>query len=108
MFRRPSFGVAEIAWRWSLGFASGLLLAFSFIQYLDTLPVTGRDLLFFRTRQPALIAQALARIFQGSAPRVILAAFVLLPALALAWMLLGSLGRAATLKALVDHFRIDR
>jgi len=105
MFRQPAFGVAEIAWRWSFGLAATVLLAFSFVQYLDTLPVTRRDLFFLRTGQPALIARALARIFQGSAPHVILASLVLIPALALAWMLLGSLGRAATLKALVLHFR---
>jgi hypothetical protein len=54
-----------------------------------------------------LISRALARIFQGSSPRVILASLILIPALGLAWMILGSLGRAATLKALVRYFRDD-
>src|ERR1700690_3697887 len=107
IFRRPSFGVAEIAWRWSFGLATSLLLTFSFLEYLDTLPVTRRDLFFLRTGQPVLISQALARILAGSAPRIFLAAIVLLPTLAIAWILLGSLGRAATLDALVGYFRSD-
>jgi hypothetical protein len=105
MLRQPSFGMAEIAWRWSFGLAAAFLLIFSFVQYLDTLPVTARDAFFLRTGQPTLVSQALARIFQGSTPRLILAALILVPAIALAWVILGALGRAATLKALVRYFR---
>ena len=50
MLRRPSLGLAEIAWRWSLSFAAVLLLFFSFVEYLDTLPVTEADLLLLRSR----------------------------------------------------------
>jgi hypothetical protein len=105
MVRQPSFGAAEIAWRWSFGFAAAFLLTFSFVQYLDTLPVTARDIFFLRTGQSALVSQALARIFQGSTPRLILATLILVPALALAWAILGAIGRAATLRELVRYFR---
>lgn len=108
MVRDPALGFAEIAWRWSFGLTGGVLVSFALMQYLDSLPVTDRDLFFLRTGQRALVLQALARIFQGSAGRLALAAAVLLPALALAWILAGSLGRAATLRALVDYFRPDR
>ena len=107
MVRWPSLGLAEIAWRWSFGFAAMALGIFSLGQYLDTLPVTNRDLWFLRSRHPLLVSQALARIFQGSGSRLVLAALILFPALALAWILLGSLGRAATLKALVGYFRVE-
>jgi hypothetical protein len=105
ILRQPSFGMAEIAWRWSFGVAAGVLLISSSLEYLDTLPVTARDAFLLRTGQPFLVSQALARIFQGSAPRIAAAALILAPALAVAWILLGSLGRAATLKAIVRHFR---
>lgn len=108
MVRDPAIGFAEIAWRWTFGLAGGVLVSFALVQYLDTLPVTDRDMLFLRTGQRALVLQALARIFQGSTGRLALAATVLLPALALAWILAGSLGRAATLRALVNYFRRDR
>ena len=73
----PSLGLAEIAWRWSFGLAVTALLAFSFREYLSTLPVTAAEMFLLHTRQPALVLQALARIFQGSGPRVIAAIIVL-------------------------------
>jgi hypothetical protein len=105
MFRLPVLGLAEIAWRWSFGLAAIAVLLFSLREFLGTLPVTAGEMLLLRTRQPALIAQALARIFQGSAPRAAVALVVLTLALALAWIVLASLGRAATLKTLLEYFR---
>src|SRR3979490_2378233 len=98
MFRLPSLGVAEIAWRWSFGLAVGALLAFSFREYLVTLPVTAGEMLLLRSRQPALILQAIAPIFPGSGSGAVAAAIVLMLALTLAWVVLASLGRAASLK----------
>lgn len=105
MFRQPSLGLAEITWRWSFGVAVTSLFVFSFLEYLDTLPVSRGDLLLLRSRQPALISQAIAHIFRGSAPRVVEVAIVLAVAMAMAWIMLASLGRAATLKALLRYFR---
>jgi hypothetical protein len=105
IFRCPSFGLAEIAWRWSFSAAAGLLLVFSFFEYLDTLPVSNGDLLLLRTSQPILISRAVLHIFRGSAFRVVEAAAVLLLTLGAAWIVIASLGRAATLKALLAHFR---
>ncbi len=105
VFSRPSFGLAEIAWRWSFGFATALLLTFSVVEYLDTLPVTSRDEFLFRTRQPALISRALLHILQGSSLRLLGAAILLAIAMSLAWIVLGSVGRTATVRALLHHFR---
>ena len=105
MFRVPLLGLAEIAWRWSFGLAAAAVLLFSLREYLDTLPVTAEDMLLLRTRQPVLMLQVLSRIFQGSAPRAVAAVAVLLPALGLAWIIIASLGRAATLKTLIENFR---
>jgi hypothetical protein len=55
-----------------------------------------------------LIAQALARIFQGSEPRAAAALVVLTLALTLAWIVLASMGRALTLKTLLEYFRTSR
>src|ERR1700733_7992961 len=105
IFRRPSFGLAEIAWRWSFGAAASLLLVFSFFEFLDTLPVRKADLLLLRSRQPGLISRAMLHIFRGSAFRVVETAVVLALTLGAAWIVLASLGRAATVKALLAHFR---
>jgi hypothetical protein len=108
IFSRPSFGLAEIAWRWSFGAAASLLLGFSFFEYLDTLPVSRGDLLMLRTNQPALISRAVLHIFRGSAFRVVAAAVVLGLTLGIAWVVVASLARAATMKALLAYFRENR
>jgi hypothetical protein len=105
IFSRPAFGLAEIAWRWSFAAAGGLLLGFSFFEYLDTLPVSHTDLLLLRTAQPVLISRAVQHIFRGSAWRVIETATVLALTLGVAWVIVASLARAATIKALLAHFR---
>jgi hypothetical protein len=104
MLRRPSFGLAEIAWRWSFGLASCLLLAFSFFEYLKTLAVTRGDLLLLRSRQPVLISQAIAHIFGGSGFRVVQTIIILATCLAIGWIVVASLARAATIKALLGYF----
>ena len=105
IFQRPSFGFAEIAWRWSFGAAAGVLLVFSFFEYLDTLPVSNGDLLLLRTRQPLLISRAVLDIFRGSSFRLFETVAFLALTLGVAWAVVASLGRAATLTALVAHFR---
>jgi hypothetical protein len=105
ILRRPSFGLAEIAWRWSFGAATALLLTFSFFEYLNTLPVTRGDLVLLGTRHPLLVSQAILHIFRGSAFRVMEAIIVLALTLGAAWIGLASLARAATLKALLAYFR---
>jgi hypothetical protein len=57
-FRKPSLTLAEIAWRWIAGATAIATFLFGFSEYLNTLPVTSRDLLFLRTRQPYLVAEA--------------------------------------------------
>ena len=105
MLRRPSFGLAEIAWRWSFGVACWLLLAFSFFEYLNTLPVTRGDLLLLRSRQSRLISQAFSHIFRGSGFRALETIMVLAVALAIGWIAIASFSRAATIKALLSYFR---
>jgi len=105
MFHRPSLGFAEIAWRWSFGAASALLITLSCFEYLDTLPVTHGDLLLLWTRHPVLVSQALGNIVRGSGVRLVEAFIVLAFALTAGWILMATLARAATNKALLAHFR---
>ena len=105
MFCRPAFGLAEITWRWSFGLAAWLLLAVSLAEYLNTLAVSRVDLFFLKTRQPALILRAVAHIFRGSGARLVECLVVLAVSVAVFWIVTAALGRAATVKALVEHFR---
>ena len=103
IWRQPSIFFAEIAWRWSFGGAALLLTGLALYEYLQTLIVTPTDLILLRLKHPLAVSRALADIFHGSGPRVVLTAVVLIPALVLLWTLLGALGRFATLRALVSH-----
>ncbi len=105
IFRLPALGLAEISWRWSFGLAATAAFLFFVREFLSTLPVTAGEMFLLRTRQPALMLQALARIFRGSAPRAAAGFVVLTLALTVAWIVLASLGRAVILKALLEHFR---
>ena len=104
MLRRPSIGAGEIAWRWSFGAAVAALLGLSLLEYLDTLPVTRAELLLLKTRQTALVARALQQVLAGSGFRLVESLIVLGVTLAVGWIVLAALGRAATLKALLAYF----
>jgi hypothetical protein len=103
-FRRPSLTLAEISWRWTVGATATALVIFSLLEYLDTLPVTGSDILLVRTRQPILIGQALGHIFRGSAPRIVMAELVAAIALICLWIFAASVGRSTTVRSLIDYF----
>ncbi|MGO9126734.1 MAG: hypothetical protein ACLP6G_17845 [Terriglobales bacterium] len=105
IFQRPSLGFAEIAWRWSFGAAAALLITLSGLEYLDTLPVTRGDLLLLRSRQPWLMSQAIGNILRGSGGRLVEAFVVLAVALVAGWIVVAALARAATINALLGHFR---
>ena len=103
--RRPLFTFAEISWRWTIGATSYALVLYGFFEYLNTLPVSKIDAALLASRQPALVGRAIAHIFRGSMNRAVLAALCAGLALSLFWIVAASIGRAATVRALVDYFR---
>jgi hypothetical protein len=105
-FRRPSFTLAEISWRWVTGATATTLFFFGLVEYLNTLPVSSGELLFLRSRQPYLIGQALAHIFRGSLARGLLALLLAAMLVSVLWMFAGAIGRIVTVRALVDYFRV--
>jgi hypothetical protein len=105
IFRRPSLSLAEISWRWSFGAAASMLATFALLEYLDSLPVSNRDLFLLRSGAPSFIGRALAHILRGTGFRFLLAAFVAGIGLALIWIVIASLGRAATLPSLLESIR---
>jgi hypothetical protein len=104
-FRRPSLTFTEIAWRWTVGAVAWGLLLFSFFEYLGSLPVTNGDAALLRTRQPFLVGRAIAHILRGSLSRAGAAALLAALALSLLWIVAASVGRTATVRALLDYFR---
>ena len=67
--------------------------------------MTNGDLLFLRTRQPYLVGEAIAHILRGSLSRGMMALLLAVMMLGMLWMLTGSVGRMATVRALLDYFR---
>lgn len=102
-FREPVIVLAEIAWRWSFGMAALALATGVIFAYLDTVPVSRIELLALRSGTPWLVADAIAHILRGSGPRLARAIVIVLPAIAILWIADASLGRAATLKALLGR-----
>lgn len=101
-FRRPSLTLAEITWRWTVGAAAWAMVFFWLIEYLDTLPVTRGDAALLSTRHPLLVGSAISHILRGSLNRAVLAALFAALALSLLWIIIASIGRAATVRALLD------
>jgi hypothetical protein len=106
IFRRPTVPLAEIAWRWACAAALWFLSASFLVQYADSLRANKVDRFLLGTHQPALILRALHRIAHGSALRFTAGGIVLAIGLAIGWILLSSLGRAATLKVIMAELDI--
>jgi hypothetical protein len=106
MLRRPVVTLAEIAWRWTFAAAVWFLGGAFLLQYADSLSVNTVDKLLLGTRQPVLILRALHRIFHGSALRFTTSGILLAIAIMVAWIVLASLGRGVTLKAMMEELGI--
>jgi hypothetical protein len=105
-FRRPSLTFAEIAWRWIFGGTATALFFFALFEYFGTLPVTNTDLMLLRTRHPYLVAQALAHILHGTLGRVVISALLAAMLLSVLWMVAATFGRIATVRVLLEYFRV--
>ena len=105
VFRRPLLTLAEITWRWAVGATATALFFFGLLEYLSTLPVSRGEMLFLRSRQPYLIGQAILHILRGSWIRAVLSLLVAILLVTLVWTVAGSLGRIATLRAMLEYFR---
>jgi|SRR5208282_4698055 len=106
-FRRPLLTLAEVAWRWTVGATATALFFFGLFEFLDTLPVTSGELFFLRTRNPYLVAQAIAHIFRGSSKRAMIAGMLATLLLGLLWIVTGAVGRIAAVRGLLEYFRRD-
>lgn len=101
LFRRPLIPLAEIVWRWVFAATAWFLGISLLLEYAASLHVNAVDRLLLATQQPVLILQAIHRIFEGSGFRFVGAGMLLAIALAIAWVVLASLGRYITLRSLI-------
>jgi len=104
VFRRPLLTFAEITWRWAVGATATALFFFGLFEYLSSLPVSRGEMLFLRSGQPYLVGQAILHILRGSLSRAVLSLLVATLLVTLVWTVAGSLGRIATLRAMLEYF----
>src|SRR5579872_6109511 len=101
IIRQPAIAFAEIVWRWMFGLTTALTMGFSFLVFLSTIPVPAHAPWMMDTRRTALVGGALAQVVDGSGWAATKIALVALPALAIFWIVLASLGRTATLQPML-------
>jgi hypothetical protein len=99
-FREPAIVLAEIAWCWTFGLAALALAVASLFAYLDTIRISKVEILALHGQARWLSADAIAHILHSSA-RLVRAAAIVLPAIFVLWVAAATIGRAATLKALL-------
>ena len=100
--QRPGLVIAEIAWRWAFGAAAWVLVLLAARIVLRAIPVSSAEIAMARRSGIFQAADAIARILVEAWPELLRATAVLLPGIAALWILAASLGRAATLNALLD------
>lgn len=96
---------AEIAWRWTFGVVAWLLLALLARNIMSGIDITPVEAAFAQSSDAVLIADALARVLVQVVPRFVHALFLAVPLLALVWIAAATLGRIATLRALLASDR---
>jgi hypothetical protein len=102
-FRNPVIVLAEIAWRWAFGAAALALIGASFLAYLTTFTVTDVDALELRSHMRRFLVDAIGHILLGSGPLLLRIAAILAPAVFVLWVFIASVGRTATLNALLGR-----
>jgi hypothetical protein len=101
VWRGPSLALAEIAWRWVWGGSVLLIGWFAAAGYLHSLTVSKYDQFRLGSGNPQWAADAIVHIFSGSGPTVLRLCIIVAPAAIMLWLFAATLGRAATLRALV-------
>ena len=99
--RAPDLAVAEIAWRWAWGAASLAIAWFAAHEFLRSLLVSGWDRFRLESGNPQLIAAAIVAIFGDSGPTLLRLSLIITPSVLVLWTAAATLGRAATLRALI-------
>ena len=100
VLENPQLFLVEVVWRWSFGTVALLLSIQGFASVLGHATISDGTWAALHTQDVTSAANALADLILAFWKVICLALAVLLPALALAWFLAATWGRAATMKIL--------
>ncbi len=98
--KNPKLVLLEVAWRWSFGLLALLLLWWAIVSILHRVTISDADWAALRSLNLHDTPQTLAKIVVLFWEDFLLMLAALLSALALAWMITATWGRAATLRIL--------
>ncbi len=98
--RDPVIVLTEVLCRWSFGVIASLILFFSGLALLGSVPDFSLTTNAFRSHDPALMAFMTLHVVRALGNKVIVAAIALPASVALLWSILAALGRSVTLKRL--------
>src|SRR3954469_18964655 len=100
VLRRPALALLEVAWRWTFGATALLLLVLVWIKFLTGIEITEAEVALKQVAPTLALADAFAHILNANVDPLLRTAAVLLPGLALLWVVAASVGRALTLRLL--------
>jgi hypothetical protein len=98
VFRRPSLIAIEIAWRWLFGIPFLLVCWKQAQQMLAAFPLESSGFISLDTQNPWIAAAQIANVASYYEPHLLAVLRWLLPAAALAWVLLSGVGRNLLLR----------
>src|SRR6266700_2403562 len=98
--RDPVIVLTEVLWRWSFGVIASLILFFSGLMLLGSVPDSSLTTNAFRSHDPALTAFMTLHVVRALGNKAIVAAITLPVSIALLWSILAALGRSVMIKRL--------
>lgn len=101
--RTPSLILCEIAWRWTFGIALWAVLAYIALSSLGQVRISDTEIKLMRALDPRISSYVLLRVMNAIVPVVVQVFVYTLPALVVLWIAAATVGRAATLKALLGE-----
>lgn len=98
--RAPAVVLTEIAWRWTFGLAFWAILYYSFREYFASIEISPAEYSLLRSLEPASWIAISARVVVAFITGLHVMGPVIVPAIAILWIALATVGRAASIRAL--------
>jgi len=95
----PALAVAEIAWRWLFGAIAWALVWFAIREIMTGVDVSPVEIAISRRVDAFGVADAIARVLVQVLPRFVHTLGVIVPLLALLWIVCATIGRIVTLRS---------
>jgi hypothetical protein len=99
--RAPFVVIAEIAWRWTFGLGAAAILYYGFREYFATVTISRAEYYSLRAFEPASWMGIVARVVVATEMGLHAIGPIIIPAILILWIALATLGRAASVRALV-------